>query len=375
MTTVLIVGSQGRSSERIAEHAADRGLDTLGVAADEETLRETARAGPAMVRMVAVSDAAVPVVAHVAAELGVPGIGPETAHLVSHRVAFRRRLAEAGVPQPEFAAVRTLHEARTAAEAVGYPALLYPANAPGSHVVFRLEYEVDLESHLYAALAESPTQEAIVERTHDGRRIDAVAVATGGHVEPLALLDRVAPQAQVHPTMLFGDALEAVEDVVVRTLHALGVADALATARLVMSDDGPRVLDVSARVPDEGTVRLLHHALGLDIVEIALLQALGEDVPAALLAARVRRPAAVLALTGDPGPLPTGTVRRVGPLDKVLAFPGVVEAETSLAVGETIDSARLDSDRHGFLIATGDTNLEAHDRAEAAARLVDVEVW
>ncbi len=36
---------------------------------------------------------------------------------------------------------------------------------------------------------------------------------------------------------------------------------------------------------------------------------------------------------------------------------------------------RLDGDRRGYVIATGDTNLKALDRAEAAARLLDVEVW
>jgi hypothetical protein len=35
---------------------------------------------------------------------------------------------------------------------------------------------------------------------------------------------------------------------------------------------------------------------------------------------------------------------------------------------------RLDGDRRGYVIAIADTNLEALERAEAAARLVDVVV-
>ena len=35
---------------------------------------------------------------------------------------------------------------------------------------------------------------------------------------------------------------------------------------------------------------------------------------------------------------------------------------------------RLDGDRRGYVIAVGDTNVEALERAEAAARLLDVEV-
>jgi hypothetical protein len=58
----------------------------------------------------------------------------------------------------------------------------------------------------------------------------------------------------------------------------------------------------------------------------------------------------------------------------VLAAPGVVQADVFLAEGETIRPVRLDGDRRGYVIATGATNLEALERAEAAAALVDVDV-
>ena len=67
-------------------------------------------------------------------------------------------------------------------------------------------------------------------------------------------------------------------------------------------------------------------------------------------------------------------MKEIGPLDKVLAFPGVVQADVYLQVGETIRPVRLDGDRRGYVIAIADTNLEALRRAEAAARLLDVEV-
>jgi hypothetical protein len=89
---------------------------------------------------------------------------------------------------------------------------------------------------------------------------------------------------------------------------------------------------------------------------------------------RFKQPLAIRFLTAEPGPLPTGRVIRVGSLEKVLAFPGVVQAETYLQVGEVIRPVRLDGDRRGYVIAIADTNLEALNRAEAASRLLDVEV-
>ena len=45
-----------------------------------------------------------------------------------------------------------------------------------------------------------------------------------------------------------------------------------------------------------------------------------------------------------------------------------------LQQGEVIRPVRLDGDRRGYVLATADTNLNALDRAEAAARLLDVDV-
>src|SRR5438094_598791 len=82
--------------------------------------------------------------AAVAEELGLPGIGRATAHLMTHKVAMRRELAVAGVPQPRFAAVRARREAVGAAETVGFPAVLKPADSGGQRGLFLLRSMDDL---------------------------------------------------------------------------------------------------------------------------------------------------------------------------------------------------------------------------------------
>ena len=71
-----------------------------------------------------------------------------------------------------------------------------------------------------------------------------------------------------------------------------------------------------------------------------MLQALGEPVPDELVTPRFQHPVAIRFLTASPGPLTTGVVRAVGPLEKALAFPGVERAETWIEPGETIRPCR-----------------------------------
>ena len=399
MKTVLFVGA-GRHQRRAIVRAKELGLRVVAVdrnpdapglaSADEARVVDFADvAGVVAVgRELAVdgvltvsADRAVPVVAAVAEQLGLPGIGTKTAHLMTHKVAMRRRLAEDGVPQPQFAAVRAQREAKPAGETVGFPAVLKPADSGGQRGLFQLRSFDDLERHLHAALAESPTDEAIVEAYVDGLELNGLVVARGGNAHPLLLSDRLRPEGigfgvgwiHSYPSTLFGDTLEEAEQVALQAVRALGLRDGIAFPQLIVSDGRALVVEVAARIPGGQMADLAFHALGVDLVEIALLQALGEPVPEELVVPRHSRPTAIRFLTARPGPLPVGKVTKVGSLDRVLQAPGVVQADVFLQEGETIRPVRLDGDRRGYVIAVGDTNAQALERAESAARLLYVE--
>jgi len=400
MKTVLFVGA-GRHQRRAIVRARELGLrvvavdrnpDAPGLAEADAAERMDFRDVPRVIEvargheidgvLTVSADRAVPVVAAVAESLGLPGIGTATAHLMTHKVAMRRRLGEAGVGQPRFAAVRTLHEGHAALETVGLPAVLKPADSGGQRAVFLLESVDDLEAHLHAAFAESPTAEAIVESFHEGLELNGLVLARGGDVALLTLSDRLRPPGigfgvgwiHVYPATIYGDTLAEAERVALHAVHALGLRDGIAFPQLLVSADGVRVVEVAARIPGGQMADVARHAIGVDLVEIALRHALGVEVPDELAAPRYRQPLAVRFLTAEPGPLPTGRVRAWSGLERVLAFPGVVQAEVFLTEGETIRPVRLDGDRRGYVIAVADTNVEALERAEAAATLLDVEV-
>ena len=386
--TVLFVGA-GRHQRRAIARAQELGLrvvavdrnpDAAGLALadvgevvdfqDLEGVIEVARRHGVDGALTVSADRAVPIVAAVAEELGLPGIGTDVAHLMTHKIAMRRRLAEVGVPQPRFAAARDLTSARAAAETVGFPAVLKPADSGGQRGIFRLESIDDLDAHLHAALAESGGGEVVLERFHEGLELNGLVVARGGEAEVLTLSDRLRPPGvgfgvgwiHVYPTTIFGDVLAEAERVAAHATRALVLRDGIAFPQLLVTDDGVLVIEVAARIPGGQMADLARHAVGVDLVETALRFALGEPVPDALARPQVQQPLAIRFLTASPGPLPTGRVVSIGSLDPVLAANGVVQADTYLQVGR------------GYVIAVADTNVEALQRAEAAARLLQVEV-
>jgi biotin carboxylase len=326
------------------------------------------------------ADRAVPVVARVAELLGLPGIGSETAHLATNKIAMRRAFAERGVPQPQFAAVRTLPEVHGAARTVGFPAVLKPADSAGQRGIFLVRSDDELAAQLALTLAASPSHEAIVERFHEGREVNTLLVAREHDVRLVTASDRVRPDgigfgvalAHVYPTTLFGDLLAEVERVAVAAVHALGLRNGVAYPQLLVSGSEVRVVEIAARIPAGQMDEVPRLGVGIELLEVALKQALGEPVPDELVTPRFQQPLAIRFLTAKPGPLPLGVVRAVGPLDKARAFPGVERVDTWIEPGETIRPVQTDGDRRGYVIARGETNLEALERAEAAAGLIDV---
>jgi len=398
--TVLFVGA-GRHQRRailraqelgLRTVAVDRNPDALGLAVadigevvdfrDVEGVIDSGRRHRVDGVLTVAADRAVPVVAAVSEALGLPGIGVDVAHAMTHKIAMRRLLADAGVPQPRFAAARDLRTARAAAETVGFPAVLKPADSGGQRGLFRLESLDDLEANLHVALHESGGGEVVLERFYDGLELNGLVIARGGEAATLTLSDRLRPPGigfgvgwiHVYPATIYGDTLAEAERVAAHATRALGLRDGIAFPQLLVTDEGVLVIEVAARIPGGQMADLARHAVGVDLVEVALRQALGEEVPDELALPRFQQPLAIRFLTASPGPLPTGRVVHIGSLARVLSAPGVVQADTYLQLGETIRPVRLDGDRRGYVIATADTNLEALERAEAAAKLLDVVV-
>jgi biotin carboxylase len=399
--TVLFVGA-GRHQRRAIEQARARGLhvaavdrnaDAPGLASANvaevvdftdvaEVLGVAQRVDPDGVLTVS-ADRAVPVVAAVAEELGLPGIGTETAHLLTHKGAMRSALGEHGLPQPPYALLRSAADLEPALEVLGFPAVLKPVDSGGQRAVFRVESRDDVVRDLPEAIAESPTNEALVEEFVDGIELNGIVIARGGEPALVTLSDRLRPPGigfgvgwiHVYPPSIPDEQVQLAGHVAVESVRALGLRDAIAFPQLIAASDGSVVVvEVAARIPGGQMADLVRHAVGVDLVEVALRQALGENVPDEVALPRFTQPLAIRFFTAQPGPLPTGRVTRIGSLDAVLACEGVVQADTYLQLGETIRPVRRDGDRRGYVIAVADTPEEALRRAEHAATKLTVEV-
>ena len=333
--------------------------------------------------IVAIStDRAVPVAAAVAEALNLPGIGFETARLMTNKAAMRQRLQEASIVQPAFAVLSSGDDLAGALESVGRPAVLKPIDSGGQRGVFVVETPDQLRECWPVTLSYSRTGEAILERYIEGSELNGIAVVCGGEPHLLTLSDRLRPPgpgfgvgwAHLYPSTLPTVTLERVGDAACAAIRALGLRDGIAFPQLLATRDEVFVVEVAARIPAGQMADLVRLGTGVDLVQIALLQALGRPVADELRLPKFLHPLAIRFLTADPGVLPTGRVQSIGGLDAVRASPGVVEADLYLQLGETINSVQVDADRRGYIIAEAADPEDALELADQAARELKIEV-
>lgn len=334
--------------------------------------------------VVAIStDRAVPIAAAVAERLGLPGIGTATAKVMTDKAAMRIRLREHAIPQPDFAVLSGEVEPPSELKAVGLPAVLKPVDSGGQRGLYLISNQIELAEHLPDTLAHSRSGRAMLERYIEGHELNGIVIARDGNPTLLTLSDRLRPPGRgfgvgwIHryPSQLEPTQVRSASKVAVDAVLALGLRDGIAFPQLLATDAGEVfVVEVAARVPAGQMADLVRLGTGVDVVEIALRQALGLTITDAMIEPRFERPLAVYFLTSSPGVLPTGTVIGVDGLERVRTAPGVLEAGLYIRPGETIRPVQVDADRRGYIIATADNPHVALDLARQAAHELHLEV-
>lgn len=347
---------------------------------DKEGNLEAARKHAIAGVMTLGSETAVPVVAHIAQVLGLPGVSEETAYKATNKNAMRAAFEAFGVPAPVSRPAVTLEDVESFAEAHGFPLVLKPSDCSGQRGTTRVEEGEGLEAALESALRFSTDGRAIVEKFCEGIEINVTAAVVAGEVHFLSLSDRITAEPphfgiaieHVSPPQVNKEMAEAIREASMLAIKAIGLTDGIAYPQVIASPKGPRVIEIAVRIPGGHMREVAWYRSGVDLIEIAIRQAMGDDD----VWARCRRIETVNALsvkfiTELDCPNHRGEeVLFIEGLDDARALPCVHLVRFSLNKGNPIP--RLDSSaaRFGAVIASGVNREEACRLSREAAEKI-----
>ena len=307
------------------------------------------------------------IAARVAERVGVRHpISPATGVLAVSKARQRERFAEARVPQPAWWLVSEVQQD------LSIPCVVKAPDRQGQRGLSLVEDVSGLRPAIVQALEASRNGHALVEELVDGPEVTVSAFSVGGRFHPLTVTDRLTADppafgvalAHVWPSQ--ADSSGEAAEVAARAAEALRIADGPTYTQLRITPDGPKVIEVAARLGGGHDAELCEAALGVDLNALALSSAFGEepDSGSLLVESRVGGACTVF-LTAEPGEL-----EAVEGVEEAQASEGVLRVRVYRRPGFEIEELRRGSDRLGAVQAVGSSREEALERARAAAALV-----
>jgi biotin carboxylase len=321
----------------------------------------------------------VSVAARVAERLGLPHpIDGVTAVLATSKQRQRERFRDAGVPQPRFALVRAIEEALEAAKEIGYPCVVKAPDRQGQRGLALVSEPADAAGAVAAAIEASRSGLALLEEYAPGRELTVNAFSVGAELVPLTVTDRRIAEppafgvalAHAWPSALEPETVDAAVRAAAAAASAVGIEDGPTYTQVLAGPEGPRVVELAARLGGGHDAELCLATLGVDLNGLALAAALGDDIGVPDLEPDPRAGGGVVRFLVAP----PGSLVSVDGIDEALGEDGVVDVHVYRAPGYVFVPLRRGSDRAGAVIAVGGSREQARDRADAAAELIRFEV-
>jgi S-sulfo-L-cysteine synthase (3-phospho-L-serine-dependent) len=324
--------------------------------------------------IVTFSDSALAATARLAGQLGLPFLPVEVADRVTDKRRQRELFAEAGLPVPDWRCPGDEEDAARAVRAWG-PTVIKPADRAAS-VAVRLVDTCEAARLAYreAARASRHGGAVLAERYLPGPEVSVESIAVEGRQEPVCVTAKVTTRGphfvelgHAVPAALDPEELARVVDAARSACRALDLGWGACHTEVKLTEAGPVVVEVNARLAGDSIPDLVELALGVNLYELLGRQAFGEPLTRADLASPRRGAAAIHFLPSTPGVF-------LGATSPLEASPPdwLVELSVTAAPSQRLGEPASNSDRIGYAIACGAGAPEAADRALFAIRSLAV---
>jgi biotin carboxylase len=217
--------------------------------------------------------------AKLAEHLGLSANTPEVMLACRNKATSRTLFARHEVPSAASMRAGSLLEAAMAADSVGgYPVVLKPAAFAASVGVIHIDRPEDLPAGFaFATAGASQAREStsvLVEEYLIGPEVSVETVTVAGTTIPVALtrksLGNLPYFEETGHAVAAGDPLLAeAGPVAVAAVQALGVRQGVCHTEIRLTDRGPRVVEVNARIAGDVIGDLVYLATGIELARVA----------------------------------------------------------------------------------------------------------
>lgn len=322
------------------------------------------------------TDKPVKAFAFAVSQLGLPGYTPRIAENVTDKGRMAQVLSEEKVPMPWFFEAESFQQMKAVGKKVTYPCIVKPVNNSASRGVVKVNnYDELLKAYEYSSSCCSEGKRVIIEEFMCGPEVSVEVLVIHGVPHVLQVTDKLTSGAphfvelgHSQPSQLPEKTVKQIKGLAEDTVLALGLYDSTAHVEIIVTEDGPKIVEVGGRLGGDGiTGHLVELSTGVDLLALALDLMTGgcPTVPDA-----TPKGSAIRFITTKQKGILQGLQGR----EEALAIPGVKEVYMSRFIGEELSGAEIScsDDRVGHIITQGNNARDAIEKCEKALSKVGV---
>ena len=316
-------------------------------------------------------DVAVYTTAVVCEKLSLPGLSPYVAKQATNKLLMIQAFQKNNVPHPFYKYIRDINELDC--DYLPFPLVSKPIDMAGSRGINYIPDSSELHSSFEASRNCSDSGEVILEEFMVGPEVSVEILVKGTEPVVLQITDKLTTGkpsfmelGHSQPSQLPYNTKALIQNVACKAVKALDLIDCIVHAELIITSDGPKMVELGARMGGDCIDQyLIEYSTGINLQEIAIKIALGEEFD-----------------------IPSKTINNAAAIRFIQCRPGVVkdisynetlinEAEICRIYckkGDIYSYAKDNSGRFGYVVVQSDDPQDAITRCEKIIEAIRIEV-
>lgn len=368
----LYVGVVDFNPEAVGIPVADEYFNISTI--DEEGVYQAAKEFKADGIMTLATDMPMRSVAYAAVKLGLVGISYDTAIKATDKGEMIKAFEAANVEHPWYYILSSLDDLETIGNNITFPCISKPVDNAGSRGVMLIHSRDELNQAVKYSSLNGRNGGVIIEEYLQGSEVSVEAMAVNGTVNILQVTDKLTTGAphfvemgHSQPSQLGKENVEAIKELAVRAVKAVGISNGPAHVEIMLTAKGPKMIELGARMGGDCiTTHLVPLSTGIDMIKATIDICLG-NIPD--IEQKFNKGSAIRYFN-----ISCGKILNISGVDNATKLNGVYQISLYKQIGDEIKTIDSSTDRVGFVISQGDNVKEAVNICERALCEIDIEV-
>ncbi len=320
------------------------------------------------------TEVAVVPVAYAAEKLKLPGITVEVAQKATNKYLMRKVFKEHNVPCPEFYLAKEDEDLKNIENELGYPLMVKPLRGYASKSVFKVNNKKELESAFHIIRDETVNGSVLIEEFMDGLEVGGESFMMDGLMKMIYITNKKGTEPPLYiplghslPSRLPGKIQDEIREVIKKGIKALGVASGPVNFDVMVTKNGPVVIEMGARLGGNCLPTLVHIHSGIDTVRESIILSLGGNP---LFKEKLRKPVGVRMLTSNVA----GKIAHISGINEVKRKEAVFEVQFVYNRGDRINQFLSGADKMGYIIAVGENADEVEKKLDLYSEKIRITV-